>query len=138
MIYQLRPVGAGYGGSKKTNNESKDSERSQKWLIRNPRLWRSPPPSSRSWQVARHRRILGLAIVGIVNAKSIRYVDVIAHIISIRPVLAGRIDYENRIFSNIFVRIDTGANSNALIRAYSACRKRMPAIILSNRWLYGI
>ena len=61
MIYQLRPVGAGYGGSKKTNNESKDSERSQKWLIRNPRLWRSPPQSSRSWLVA--RLIVGTVVV---------------------------------------------------------------------------
>lgn len=48
-IYRFRPVGAGHGGSKKINNESKDSERSQKWLIRNPRLWRSPPQSSRLW-----------------------------------------------------------------------------------------
>ena len=43
----------------KTNKESKDSERSQKWLTRNPRSWRSPPRSRRSRLVARriHRGI---------------------------------------------------------------------------------
>ena len=33
----------------------------QVWLTRNPKSWRSPPPSSRSWQVA--RLIAGTVVV---------------------------------------------------------------------------
>ena len=66
MIYQLCPAGAGYGGSTKTNKESNDSERSQKWLIRNPRLWRSPLQSSRSWVDALRKMFLAtVALEGV-------------------------------------------------------------------------
>ena len=75
MIYQLRPAGAGYGGGEnKNNNEAKASERSQKWLTRNPRSWRSPPLNRRSWQAARQncRRLVFPTAAITVRASAVR------------------------------------------------------------------